>query len=211
MSIVPVRNWVQHRSLQGLPLWMVNMHFRPPCRLQCPPQPRPLSGPVEAGQQKCSYMLGNKSAVFRAELTKLGADVRYAVIILHSNLYVLPKKYSRPKLPAFKTRHGPRGLQAACKQMKRHVTCNNMARVRALLQFFSRTARHNPQMWLLPVPNWVPHRSSTRFATLGGSHAWQTPVSATVPPTAPPPLSGPVQSGTKTAGGPEGTVRYAGQ
>ena len=67
------------------------------------------------------------------------------------------------------------------------MTCNNMARLRALLRFFSRTARHNPQMWILPVPNRVPHRSSRRFATLGGKYAWHTPMSATVSPTAPSP------------------------
>ena len=161
------------------------MPCRPPCGLQCPPCP-PVQSPMEkqAGRTKWSHTLGNNSAVFPAKLTKLAGDVRYAAVTVHANFHLLPRNTSRPKTPAFKMRHGSRGRQAACKQRKRHVTCKNMARLRALLQFFSRTARHNPQMWLLPVPNWVPHRSSTRFATLGGKHAWQTTVSATVPPTA---------------------------
>ena len=171
------------------------MPCRPPCRLHCPPPtaPPPIFGPVqsgakrEAGRRERSDTLANNSAAFPAQLTKLGADVGCAVVIVHGNFQLLPQNSSCPKTPAFKTRRGPRGLQAACKQRKRHVTCNKTARSPALLQFFSRTARLNPQMWILPVPNWAPHRSSTRFATLGGKHAWQTPVSATVPPTAPPP------------------------
>ena len=166
------------------------MPCRPPCGLQCPPRPRPpVQSPTEkqAGRTNWSDTLGNNSAVFPAKLTKLGGDVGYAVVILRANFQPLAQNSSCPKAPAFKTRRGPRALQAACKHSKRHVTCNNTARLPALLQLFSKTARYNPQILIYPVPNWVPHRSNTRFATLNGSHALQTPMWATVPPLGPAP------------------------
>ena len=168
------------------------MPCRPPCGLQCPPRPRPpVQSPTEkqAGRTNWSDTLGNNSAVFPAKLTKLGADVGYAVVILRANFQPLAQNSSCPKAPAFKTRRGPRALQAACKQSKRHVTCNNTARLPALLQLFSKTARYNPQILICPVPNWVPHRSNTRFVTLDGRHALQTPMWATVPPPHGPALS----------------------
>ena len=186
------------------------MPGRPPCGLECPPRPRPpVQSPTEkqAGRTNWSDTLGNNSAVFPAKLTKLGGDVGYAVVILRANFQPLAQNSSCPKAPAFKTRRGPRGLQAACEQRKRHVTCNNTARLRALLQFFSKTARYNPQILICAVPNGVPHRSNTRFATPDGRHAWQTHLWATVPPTAPPPCPDP----NGKAGGPDKTVPYAGQ
>ena len=183
---------------QDLPLWAAAMPGRPPCRLQCPPRPRPPSAALsraepkqQAGRKERSDTQGNNSAVFPAKLTKLAGDVRYAVVIPHANFQLLAPNTSCPKTPAFKTRHGPRGLQAACKQRKRHVTCNNTARSRALLQLFSITARNNAQIMICPVPNWLPHRSNARFATLDGRHALQTPMWAKVPPTAPPPCPEP--------------------
>ena len=176
-----------------LSLWAANMPCRCPCRQQCPPQPRPLSGLVQSGTKKeasCkefSDTLGNNSAVFAAKLTKLGGDVSYAVVILLANFQLLPQMTSCPKTLAFKTRHGPRGLQAACKHRKRHVTCNNIAPLHAHLQLFSRTAKYNPQMSIVSVRIWVPHRSNIRFSTLGGKHALKMPMSATVPPHSPAP------------------------
>ena len=192
------------------PLRTADMPGRPPCGLQCPPRPRPpVQSPTEkqAGRTKWSDTLGNNSAVFLAKLTKLGGNVGYAVVIVRANFQLLAPNFSCPKAPAFETRRGPRGFQAACKQRKRHVTCNKTARSRALLQLFSKTARYNAQILICPVPNWVPHRSNTRFATLDGRHALQTPMWATVPPTAPPPCPEPKGK----AGGPDKMVRYAGQ
>ena len=186
------------------------MPGKPPCGLQCPPWPRPHSRAQckkQAGRTKWSHTLGNNSAVFPAKLTKLRGDVGYAVVILRANFHLLAPNSSCPKAPTFKTRRGPGGLQAACKQRKRHVTCNNTARSRALLQLFSKTARYNAQILICPVPNWVPHRSNTRFATLDGRHALQTPMWATVPPRAPPPCSEP----NGKAGGPDKLLRYAGE
>ena len=158
------------------------MPCRPPCGLQCPPRPRPpVQSPTEkqVGRTNWSDTLGNNSAVFPAKLTKLAGDVRYAVFTVHVNLHLLLPNTSCPKTPAFKTRHGPRGRQAACKQRKRHVTCSETARSRAFLQLFSKTARYSAQILICPVPNWLPHRSNTRFATLDGRHALQTPIWAT--------------------------------
>ena len=62
------------------------------------------------------------------------------------------------------------------------MTCNNIASLHALLRFFSRTAIHNPKMWILAVRNWVPHRSNTGFVILDSRHAFQIPRSSTVPP-----------------------------
>ena len=141
---------------QDLPLLAANMPGRPPCRLQCPPRPRPpVQSPTEkqAGRTNWSDTLGNNSAVFPAKLTKLGGDVGYTVVILCANFHLLATNSSCPKAPAFKTRRGPRGLQNACKQRKRHVTCNNTARSRALLQLFSKTARYNAQIVICPVRN----------------------------------------------------------
>ena len=45
-----------------------------------------------------------------------------------------------------------------------------------------------PQILICPVSNWVPHRSNKRCAILVGTHALQTPMSATVPPWSCPPL-----------------------
>ena len=186
------------------------MPCRPPCGLTCPPRPRPpVQSPTEkqAGRTKCSDTLGNNSAVFRAKLTRLEGDVGYAVVILPANFQLLAQNSSCPKAPAFKTRLGPRALKAACKHSKRHVICNNTARLPVLLQLFSKTARYNPQIVICLVPNWVPHRSNTRLATPDGRHALQTPIWATVPPTAPPPCPEP----NGKAGGPDELVRYAGQ
>ena len=115
------------------------MPCRPPCGLQCPPRPRPtFQGPTEkqAGRTNWSDTLGNNSSVFPAKLTKLWADVGYAVVILRANFHLVAQNSSCPKAAAFKTRRGPRGLQAACKHRKRHVTCNKTARSRAFLQIF---------------------------------------------------------------------------
>ena len=214
MLICPVPNWVPPPSNTRFPTVDGKHALQTPMSAAVPPTaPPPPLGPVqsaakrEAGRREWSNTLANNSAVFPAQLTKLGADVGCAVVILHGNFQLLPQNSSCPKTPAFKTRRGPRGLQAACKQRKRHVTCNNTARSRALLQLFSKTARYNAQILICPVPNWLPHRSNARFATLDGRHALQTPMWAKVPPTAPPPCPEP----NGKAGGPDKLVRYAGQ
>ena len=192
------------------PLRTADMPGRPPCGLQCPPRPRPpVQSPTEkqAGRTNWSDTLGNNSAVFPAKLTKLGGDVCYAVVILHANFHLLPTNLSCQKTPAFDTRHGACGLQAACKQRKRHFICSEVARLHSHLQLFSKSARYNPQVLICPVQNWVPHRSNTGFATLDGRHALQTPVWAKVPPTATPPCTEP----NGKAGEPDKLVPYAGQ
>ena len=208
--ICPVPNWLPHRSNTRFATLDGRHALQTPMWATVPPTaPPPVQSPTEkqAGRTNWSDTLGNNSAVFPAKLTKLGGDVGYAVVILRANFHLLAPNSSCPKAPAFKTRCGPGGLQAACKQRKRHVTCNNTARSRALLQLFSKTARYNAQILICPVPNWVPHRSNTRFATLDGRHALQTPMWARVPPTAPPPCPEP----NGKAGGPDKLVRYAGQ
>ena len=99
-----------------------------------------------------------------------------------------PQNPSCPKTLAFKTRHGPRVFQATCKKRKRHVTSSEVTRLHALLQLFSKTDGYYSQVLICPVPNWVPHQTNTRFATLDGRHALQTPMSATLPPWSCPPL-----------------------
>ena len=208
--ICPVPNWLPHRSNARFATLDGRHALQTPMWATVPPTaPPPVQSPTEkqAGRTKCSDTLGNNSAVFRAKLTKLGGDVGYAVVILRANFQPLAPNSSCPKALAFKMRRGPRGLQAACKLRKRHVTCNKTARSRAFLQLFSKTARYSAQILICPVPNWLPHRSNTRFATLDGRHALQTPMWATVPPTAPPPCPEP----NGKAGGPDKLVRYAGQ
>ena len=152
---------------------------------------------TEACCKELSDTLGNNSAVFRAECTKLEGDVRYAVVILHANFHLLPTNLSCQKTPAFNTRHGACGLQAACKQRKRHFICSEVARLHSHLQLFSKSARYNPQILICLVQNWVPHRSNTGFATLDGRHALQTPYVGYRGPHGPAPSPGPVKSATK--------------
>ena len=58
-----------------------------------------------------------------------------------SGFMYFPKKSSRPKQPAFQTRHGPRSIQAASKQKTRQLTCHNKACLHARLQLISEIAR----------------------------------------------------------------------
>ena len=123
MRILPVPNWVPHRSSTRFATLGGKHAWQTPCRIQCPPRPRPPERSLsssepkqQAGRKEWSDTQANTSANFPAKLTKLAGDVRYAVVIVHANFHLLAPNTSCPKLPAFKTRHGPRGLQAACKQ-----------------------------------------------------------------------------------------------
>ena len=193
------------------------MPLKPPCRLQCPHGPAPSPGldqsarKKEAVRKERSDTPGNNSNVFcccccccccflqnSPNLGEMSA-MQFASFMPISTYF--PQNPSCPKTLAFKTRHGPRGFQATCKKRKRHVTSSEVTRLHALLQLFSKTDGYYSQVLICPVPNWVPHQTNTRFATLDGRHALQTPMSATLPPTAPPLSPGLVLNGTRKEAG----------
>ena len=126
----------------------------------------------------------NSSAVFRGKLSNLDGDVRYAVVILHSNCHVLPKKSSCPKSPAFKTRSWTPWSSSCVKAEQ-----TRDMQQQSLLTFTLAISFKNCQIQSTNVdfcpPTFDPLSIIDKICHFQFETCLADPVSATVPPRAP--------------------------